>query len=277
MDAFGVTEVLLLLAVWVIVPLGIRFLPESGPLRAARRVQPLAALLVTISFFFPKGMIAAGFAAPWLAVNGLLALAGLLALRQSLRDGVSALLLLAAMFFPPVGGIHLVASRLGHPLGGFPEPIVLLTAVHFHYTAYAAPILASLASRASLAAKLGGLGLVGGTPLLAAGFLFSQHLKIAAVGLLVLSGLLIAIGQIQVAVRTPAIASPLLLGLSSLSLIAGMILAAIYEHGYYTGRTWIAIPTMAWSHGILNGVGFSLCGLAGWTCNPTAGRAYIGR
>jgi hypothetical protein len=43
-----------------------------------------------------------------------------------------------------------------------------------------------------------------------------------------------------------------------------MILAGIYEHGFYTGRTWIAIPTMAWSHGILNGVGFSLCGLLAW-------------
>jgi hypothetical protein len=273
----GVSELLLLLAIWIVVPLGFRFLPDSAPLRLARSFQPFAALLATISFFLPTGIPAAALAAPWLAVNGLVALGGLLVLRESIREGLPSLLLLAAMFFPPVGGIHLVASRLGHPLAGFPEPIVLLTAVHFHYTAYAAPILASLASRTSVLAKVGGVGLVGGTPLLAAGFMFSPQLKIAAVGLLVVSVILLAAGQLAALRSVPSTKARTLLVLSALSVVAGMTLAAIYEHGFYTGRTWISIPRMAWSHGILNGIGFSLFGLIGWTCNPKETRAYIGR
>jgi hypothetical protein len=274
----GIVEFLLLVAVWGIVPLGFRFLPDSVPLRIARKLQPPAALLATISFFVPKGTAAGALAAPWLAVNGLAALGGLFVLRKSLREGVPSLLLLAAMFFPPVGGVHLVASRLGHPLAGFPEPIVLLTAVHFHYTAFAAPILASLACRTSVLAKVGGAGLVGGTPLLAAGFLFSPQLKIAAVGLLALSAILLAIGQMAASRSIPSTKARILLSLSSLSVIAGMILAAVYEHGFFTGRTWISIPRMAWSHGILNGIGFSLCGLLGWkACNPPSTDDYRGR
>jgi hypothetical protein len=166
------------------------------------------------------------------------------------------------MLFPLVGGIHLVSSRLGHPLAGFPEPIVLLTAIHFHYTAFAAPILASLAGRTL--GPVAGLGLVGGTPLLAAGFLFSPKLKAAAVGVLVLCVSGLALAQFAALPRLTRRGGRLLLGLSSISVIAGMILAAIYEHGFYTGRSWLSIPQMAWSHGILNGVGFSLGGLLAW-------------
>jgi hypothetical protein len=259
----GLLESMFLLAAWLVVPLGIRLLPPSGPLSLARRVHPAAAILVSFSYFLPKGPLAAALALPWLGLNGLLALGGLLGLRELLRGGASALLMTAAMIFPLVGGVHLVSSRLGHPLAGFPEPIVLLTAIHFHYTAFAAPILAALAGRTL--GKLAGAGLVGGTPLLAAGFLFSPILKAAAVGLLVLSVVGIAFAQFAAVPRLRSRSARLALGVSSFSVIAGMILAAVYEHGFYTGRSWLSIPQMAWSHGILNGIGFSLFGLLGWT------------
>lgn len=260
----GLMEALFLLAIWLIVPLGLRFLPDSPPLRLARKLQPLAALLATISFFLPKGLWAAALAAPWLGLNGLVALGGLYVLKTSLRAGVPALLLLAAMFFPPVGGVNLVASRYGYALGGFPEPIILLTAIHFHYIAFAAPILASLSGR-SVLARLSGLGVVGGTPLLAAGFVFSPLLKAVAVGILCVSVVGLALGQLTQLPLLPDKRAKVLLTASSLAVIAGMILAGIYEHGFYTGRSWLSIPQMAWSHGILNGVGFSLLGLLAWT------------
>lgn len=263
-------ELLFLLAAWVVVPLGLRFLPDSPPVRLARRLHPVAAVLASVSFFLPKGIAAAALAAPWLAFNGLVALGGLLTLKEAFRGGVPSLLLLAAMLFPPVGGIHLVSSRLGHPLAGFPEPIVLLTAIHFHYTAFAAPILASLACRApsglaGLVARAGGLGIVAGTPLLAAGFLFSPVLKAAAVGILALSVAAAAAAQLAALPRLRPGGPRLLLAVSSLAVIAGMALAGVYEHGFYTGRAWISIPQMAWSHGLLNGLGYSVGGLLAWT------------
>ncbi|HZE98604.1 MAG TPA: YndJ family transporter [Planctomycetota bacterium] len=262
MNGIGLMELLFLMAAWGVYPLGMGFLPGSALLTWARRLHPIAAALATVSFFLPKGLLAAGLVVPWLGLNGLVALGGLLHLKTALRKGIPRLLLLSAMFFPVVGGIHLVASRDGYPLAGFPEPIILLTAIHFHYTVFAAPILAAQAGRSRLA-LYAGLGIVGGTPLLAAGFLFSPVLKAVGVGILCVAVIALALGQLAVAPSLPGRARALLT-VSSLSVIAGMILAAVYEHGFYTGRTWIAIPTMAWSHGILNGVGFSLCGLLGW-------------
>ncbi|MBI3854117.1 MAG: YndJ family transporter, partial [Planctomycetes bacterium] len=266
----GLLELLFLLAAWVIVPLGLGFIPDSAPLRLARKIQPAAAILTTVSFFLPKGIAAAALTAPWVVLNGLVALGGLLALKESFRGGIPSLLLLAAMIFPPVGGVHLVSSRLGYALSGFPEPIIILTAVHFHYTAFAAPILSALTSRTLSGplrqlAMAGGLGLVGGTPLLAAGFLFSPRLKVVAVGILVVSILSAAAAQIAALPKLEGRGARLLLLVSSLAVMAGMALAAAFEHGVYTGRTWLSIPEMAWSHGLLNGLGFSLCGLLAYT------------
>ncbi len=260
--SIGLLEGMFLLAAWAVVPLGLRLLPESRWLTLARRLHPAAAILATVSFLLSKGTVAAALALPWLALNGLAALAGLSGLKDARRGGIRSLLLTAAMMFPVVGGIHLVSSRLGHPLAGFPEPIILLTAIHFHYTGFAAPILAALAGRTL--GNVAGLGLVGGTPLLAAGFLFSPNLKAAAVGLLVLSVIGVALAQLGALGRLRTRKARVLLAISSLCVIAGMILAAIYEHGFYTGRSWLSIPEMAWSHGILNGVGFSLGGLVAW-------------
>src|SRR5262245_1158143 len=265
----GLLELLFLLATWVIVPLGLAFVPDAPPVRLARRIQPAAAILATVSFFLPTGVPAAALAAPWAVLNGLVALGGLMSMKEAFRGGIASLLMVAAMMLPPVGGVHLVASRLGYPLAGFPEPIILLTAVHFHYTAFAAPILAALTCRTgplSRLAKAAGIGLVGGTPLLAAGFLLSApRLKIVAVGILVVSVLATSVTQIAALRNLEPGRSRFLLLVSSLAVIAAMLLAAVFEHGVYTGRTWISIPEMAWSHGLLNGIGFSLCGLLAYT------------
>ena len=265
----GLLELLFLLAAWVIAPLGLDFVPDAPPVRLARKLQPVAAALATISFFLPAGVPAALLAVPWAVFNGLVALGGLMVLKEAFRGGIPSLLIVSAMMFPPVGGVNLVSFRLGHPLAGFPLTIILLTAVHFHYTAFAAPILAALTSRAlsgpmAILARAAGIGLVGGTPLLAAGFLFSPALKIVSVGILVVSVLCAAATQIA-SLRNLAGRSRGLLLVSSLAVIAGMCLAAVFEHGVATGRTWLSIPEMAWSHGLLNGIGFSLCGLLAYT------------
>jgi hypothetical protein len=51
------------------------------------------------------------------------------------------------MLYLPIGGAWLVASRLGIQPLGFGDTIVLLTAVHFHFAGFAAPVLAGLAGR----------------------------------------------------------------------------------------------------------------------------------
>jgi hypothetical protein len=242
----GLVEALFLLAAFVCVPLAFRLLG----LPRARRLAFPAAVLAALSFLVPKGSLAATLAAPWLLVD-LVAAAAALRLRHPLAT--------PAFLFLPVGGGHLVAHRAGLPVLGFPDEIVLLTAVHFHYTAFITPLLALLASRGPWRplALAGGAGVLLATPLTAVGFIFSPALKTASVALLAASTVAIALAQLRA--DPGRTLSRVLLGISSLSIVAG-----IYEIGAATRTVFLSIPFMTATHGVLNACGFSLCGLLAW-------------
>jgi len=61
-----------------------------------------------------------------------------------------------------------------------------------------------------------------------------------------------------------------MLAVSVASLVAAMVFAGIYALGKYNGRDWLDIPEMAAVHGVINALGFSLCGLGGWNLEGTA-------
>ncbi len=226
-----------------------------------------AALLVPGSFLVEPGRLAGGLVCPWLGV----ALAGaLLALRDLMRarpltlericNGVAALYL-------PVGAGWLVASRLGVAPMGFREPIVQLTAVHFHFTGFAAPVIAGRVVRIAGGRSARGCvgiaagGLLLGTPLLATGFVLSPPLKVVAVLLLVVSLSLLSWLLLSNRRSLPGGLPRALATIAALSLPVGMSLTAVYGIGEFVGIGWITIPQMALFHGLANGVGFSLCGL----------------
>ena len=96
------------------------------------------------------------------------------------------------MVYLPIGGAWLVASRLGIQPLGFGDTIVLLTAIHFHFAGFAAPLLAGFAGRAvrdrqtaSQVVALAATGIILGTPLVAAGITFSP--AVALVGAAIVS------------------------------------------------------------------------------------------
>ena len=176
-----------------------------------------------------------------------------------------AALLLLALFVLPVG----YAFYLGF------TDITLIgpTAVHFHFAGFAAPVLAGLTGRrlgvSSAISRLFAFAvicIVGGTPLVAAGITFSA--TIALIGAVVIStGLvllaLLVLGWILRSLNS--LVAQTLLVISSLSSICAMILASVYAYSLVTGRAIIDIPQMAVSHGLLNSVGFALCGLVAWS------------
>jgi hypothetical protein len=154
---------------------------------------------------------------------------------------------------------------------GFEEPLILLTAVHFHYAAYATLVLVGRAGRVlgeSRAYRLVAGGAMAGPPMLAAGITFSPRLEIVAAGVIVLavSGLG-ALTLVRIVPRVPA-AARVLLALSSVSAFAGMACALAYAVGEFTGIGIISLGQMARIHGPLNALGFVLAGLIGWTLTP---------
>jgi hypothetical protein len=271
MNALGPIEILFLLAPVAVVPLAMRLTaaPEdTTPARwAARRLQPWAALAVVASFLVRRGPSAAVLAGVWLVLTLLVAYHGW----QRLGRTMAEVAMSAGCLMLPIGGGWLVLSRLGVGAFGFEEPLILLTAVHFHYAAYATLVLVGRAGRVlgeNRAYRLIAGGAMAGPPLLAAGITFSPRLEIVAAGIIVLavSGLG-ALTLVRIVPRVPA-AARALLALSSVSAFAGMACALAYALGEFTGIGIISLGQMARIHGPLNALGFVLAGLIGWTLAP---------
>ena len=234
------------LAPLVIVPLGLHLTDRiegreanSLPERWAKAIHVLAAPLSVISLLVAPGLLAGAFASAWIAFCALLA--GSVPLRL-LRGGfarLDALFPAVAFTYSLVGATWLVASRLGLNPMGFQEPIVLLTAVHFHYAGFAAPLLARPAGR--------GLGHIGKSTLAIALY------RAVAAGVLLGPGVL-AMGFV-VGPRVK---------LAAASVAFSMALAAVWAIGEYPLQHFINLDQMERFHGTANAFCFTLCGMLGW-------------
>ncbi len=259
----GLIDRLFLLAPLAIVPLGMRLqlLPQ------AVRVAQVFAALVVISFLSRTGIAAALLVVPWLLLGGAGGVIGLLRLWRSGVRRMDEMCLHVALVYWPIGCLWLVISRLGvNPLG-FSDDIVLLTAVHFHYAGFAALTMLGMIGKFSegMLYRAAAWGAIAGIPTLALGITFSASLECAAALLLTLS--LVSAAGITAFVVLPQVVNrtaQVMLAVSVASLVAAMVFAVIYALGKYNGRDWLDIPEMAAVHGVINALGFSLCGLVGW-------------
>ncbi len=257
----GTIEKLFLLAPLVVVPLGLELIGVSGS-----RVLP-AAIPVAASFFFERGWLAAGLTVPWLAV---VAVAGIVGLRRFVagawREPVG-LCEAAALLMLPVGGIGLLQSRFGMQPLGYREPVVLLVAVHFHFAAFVSPLMASRVVGknwpVALAVSLG-------SPVLALGYiLFVPALRLAGATLLVIGLAATALMTLAKLRGVRPVLARVLVAASACSVVAAMVYAGVYAVADFFGEVWIAIPQMARTHGVINALGFSVCGLLGWRMAQT--------
>ena len=280
---------LLLLAPLVLVPLLLDSLARAGGESRALHAVSWAlwpgALAVVASFLVPTGALAGAVAALWLVPTGLVALWGAAQLRRlwrrrtALADGWTsdAVLAVGALGLPG-GAVWLVLSRAGIDPGPYGALVVLLTAVHFHFAAFVAPVWGGLLGRASLVAApaltraigVCGLGLVAGTPLVAVGIALSGgpagSAPIETLGVVVLTVSAIALGALGLAVapRLNDRVAGLMLAVSAGSLVGAMGLSLWFNVGARLG--W-ASPDLIWMlsrHGWLNGIGFGLWGALGW-------------
>ena len=269
----------LLFAVFVIVPLGLSLIApgaQRGSLSLYKIVlvaQPIAAIATAASFFFDKGLLSASLAATWMIANSLIALFGLTRLISRGFYPVNELSIDAGLFYLPVAGVWLVIYRLGVQPFGFGETIILLTAVHFHFTGFATPIIAGMSGRILAArkypTKLFGLavfGIVTAMPLVAAGITFTPLLGF--IGTLLLSTSLVLLAILNIGWVQPAIDSSLnrtLLIVGAVASCAAMVLASLYSYSLVAHTVVLTIPGMAVTHGLLNAFGFVTCSLLAWT------------
>ena len=274
----SIFDLLFLLAPWVVVPLTLGLVPaiNASPIASAccRTVRYLllpGAALATLSFFLREDRIAGAFTWLWLAVAAALAVDGLDRLIRTRLQSFQEFCFGIGEGYALVGALWLLASRLGLQPVGFHEPIVLLTAVHFHYAGLMAAVLAGLAAsengaaRAPLALRIALTCAVLGPGLLGLAFLAGPKLKLAAVGLMLIGEFGIAVGTLRIGWTSAKEIGGRLLLVGSACVIAGMMLAAVWAVGEYPLHAFVNLEQMARYHGVLSSVGFGLCSLMGWT------------
>lgn len=272
-------DLLLLLAVAVVVPLGLRLLPLKGNrsrqvLCVARIAQPAGAAAALVSFLIAPGYAAGVVALAWLITCGVASLAGFVELleRQSLRP--SALVPAAAVAYLSVGAAWLVASRAGLRPLGFSRDIVELTGVHFHYAGFAATLMAALTlitlrdrGRLGQLGSAAGLLIVAGVPITAAGIATGSGVLTLAGPVFLGSGVLTMSGLIAIAVapRIESVAARSLLWVSAAGVVVPMLLGVEYAISRVFPLPALDLRAMALIHGDLNAIAFSLAGVVGWT------------
>ena len=274
----SIFELLFLLAPWVVVPLVLSLVPATSPNRIAgvsaamiRHLLFPGAALATVSFFLREGRAAGALVCLWLLVAIALASHGLERLVRSRMKSFSEFCFAVGEGYTLVGALWLLASRLGLQPLGFHEPIVLLTAVHFHYAGLMAAVLAGLVAsdpgmiRLPLALRIALLFAVLGPGLLGLAFLVGPKMKLAAVGLMVIGECGIALGTFRIGLAHAKGTGGRMLVVGSACVIFGMALAGVWAVGEYPLHGFVNLEQMARYHGVLNSLGFGLCSLVGWT------------
>lgn len=244
--------------------------PLAGDGDRRGRVRLGAAVLLAISFVGAAGPIAGLLAIPWAAVAGTTSLGRLAPrARQALaRDRVASIGLDAAAAFLVVGAFAAALSRFGVRPFGFSEPIVLLTAVHFHVAGYVLLTVAGRAGERSRAAqRVATPLLVIGIPATAVGFLGSEGIGLAGAWAVAAGGLVVGAAHLETAFASAA-TDRWLAALAGLSLAITMPLAAGWATAAYAGVPFLSVGAMAATHGLLNVVGFAIPAAWFWRKAP---------
>lgn len=269
-------EMALLFALFVTVPLTLGLTETSDRFGkwvrgyvVAVRLQFPAALAGAFALGLPQGWLAGALSLPWLLFTCVVAFYGLM--RLSERGGLllEEVALDVGLMYIALGGGWFVLYIWQVPVLSFSSLIILLTAVHFHYSAFVSPVFVGLLGRQlnvrrSVAYRLAAVGMMAGPLLIAAGITFSRVIELLAVSAFVLSLWVYAylsLFRLRMKQRWARVA----LTISSVSLLITMTPALLYSLGRWLGRTFIPIPDMVSVHGYLNIFLFVMFGLLAWT------------
>ncbi|MBT2493738.1 YndJ family protein [Streptomyces sp. ISL-96] len=260
-------NLIVMLGMLVVVPLGLRLVPSPG-LSRVRRLWPLLAAPGAVALWLPRGGVATALAAVYAAGTLALALHAPARLARTRSLAPAEIAVLTALATPSVAGLALVAERSGHELFGFDLEILALTVPHFHFAGFAAALVAGLVCRVSPdrpAGRFAALSVPLGTLLVLAGYFIDDWAELA--GALVLTAGMWAVALLtwqDVRDDRQDRTTRTLLAVSAAVLVATMLLALSWALGEATGIPHPSLTWMAATHGLGNALGFALCALLAW-------------
>lgn len=250
-------DAVVLLGVFVVMPV---CLPEAG-----ERAWVLSGAALVVSFALDEGIAAVLFVTPWLVTAGFVTWRRAWAWWAD-RTSIDALGAAAAAAFALVAAGSLVPSRAGISVLGLHEPIIELTAVHYSFAGVGATTLALLviaAHRARLA--LAGLAMtIVAPPIVAVGFVVEHPVPQVGGAVLMTAGVYCTAVCTLLAARARVGAARVLLVASAIAVVVPMVLAVFWAASNYWDVPALSVRMMARTHGLTNGLGFVIGGLAGW-------------
>jgi hypothetical protein len=227
----------------------------------------VAAVGAAVSFVLPRGPAASVCVMPFVVVTTFAAF-------SRVRDGGAVRLWTAehvlgvlASAYAGVAAGSLVVSRLGWTPFGISEPIVELTAAHYTYAGAAGVTLVVAARRRAPSgwrrfSDMAALLVAAAPPVVALGFFTVAALPQVGGAVLLTGGVwATAVLQLREARRLSRGTSRFLLCVSSVAVVASMVLAVDWAAAEHWPLPALSIPDMARTHGIANAFGFVLCGL----------------
>jgi len=271
----SIIELLFSFAPLVIVPLGLELAGRleragSGRTYSLRLVLPIAATAAAcLAVLLRPGHAAAWFGVPWVVYCACLVCER--GRRRNRTWSLTSFILDIAYVDLAIGAVWFVISRAGLRPFGFQEPIILLTAVHFHYSGYGTALVAAATLKWF---EMHGLRsqplrwlllLLALLPFaVAAGFVLSPALRFLAALLFVACLGALTRTLLSISSDMQNWHARLYLRLAAGTVAASLAFAGMYAVSECFGKGWITIARMANTHGVLNSLGFVLFGISGW-------------
>lgn len=229
--------------------------------------HPIFLIFLILSFFI-DGEWEAVVAGGWMLYTILIGVNGLV---RILKRGLLPLEELAidiSLLYLPLGGMWYFLYMTDLEITVFSSTIVLLTAIHFHYSSLVVPVFLGLMGRLLPDHRLLKVMLVSSmiSPILIAiGISFSPIIEFISVSLFSLTLILYAILLwAKIVPATKNVTVQILLSISGLSILISMTSAFLYGYGELMDSTTLDIYQMVIFHGITNSIGFSFAGAIGW-------------
>ncbi|MDX7995433.1 YndJ family protein [Bacillus subtilis] len=265
----SVAEALVLLSILFFVPGIFPFVFRQSPVRAAQFMEngliqcyPVAAFFAVLALVTEVG----GFALIWWTYTIFIALYAILRLWETKIHRIEETSVLFGLIYLAGGGFWFFAYAAHLQIMQFGPLIILLTAVHFHYSAFLIPIFNGLLGRTirkhrMLYSWITWVILL--SPLLIAlGITYSKTLDVIAVSIYMAAIYLHAFLVFTAAFRTKT--GTFLIRLSSAVLMITIAFSMIYSFGVFRQEVTLTINQMIWIHGFVNAFGVILPALIGW-------------
>ncbi|PEP82264.1 YndJ family protein [Bacillus pseudomycoides] len=232
-------------------------------------VAAISAMLAFITDYFLFAMI-------WFIYTGIIALFGVSRLLERGWKPLEETAIDSGFIYLFLGGFWFFASVANISIMQFSSDIVLLTAAHFHYSAFLLPLSVGLLGRKqqkkSKLYKFITVIIVISPMTVAIGITYSRTFEFFAVLIYLIS--LYAYGVYVWKTKFTSIIAKILLIISSSTLMITILFSLVYSYGNFKQVMTITITQMVWIHGVVNGIGVTLPAFIGWMIEKNV-PAYI--